>query len=87
MKALQLKEYNQLFRDEAAYEEFVRLLSASLEKDELRVVFADGELVCTVMGPDAVRELMQYRIFRRFSDQPDLLDELRQRLGEEDLTD
>ena len=87
MRPVQLSEYAQLFRDEHSYSEFVRLFSASLDDDEVQVVFAGSQLLCTVMGPDAVREIMQQRILKRFAEQPDLLDELRDRLGDDYLVD
>ena len=87
MKALQLTEYTRLFRDENSYREFVRLLIESLDQEELRVIFSDSDVVCTVIGPAAVKEIMQHRIIKRFAEQPDLLDELRERLGDDDLVD
>jgi len=87
MKPLQLNDCSNLFKDEKAYQEFVRLLTESVTTDELRVVFADSGLVCAVMGPSAIRELMRHRILKRFADQPDLLDELRDRIQEDDLVD
>ena len=87
MKPLQLSEHAGLFRDAAAYKEFVRILGSSLDNDELRVVFADSDIVCTVVSPDGIRDLMRHRILARFSEQPDLLDELRQRLEDTELVD
>jgi hypothetical protein len=87
MKALQLNDYSNLFRSDEAYREFVRLLVQSLDQDELKVIFADTEVVCTVVGPSAVRDIMQHRIIKRFAEQPDLLDELRERLEDGDLVD
>ena len=87
MKAMQLNQYSNLFRDKAAYQEFVRLLGESLEDDELHIVLSDSDVVCTVMGTETVKEIMQHRILKRFAEQPDLLDELRDRLQDTDLVD
>ena len=87
MKTLQLNQYADLFRDKNAYDEFVNLFTASVEADEWGMIFADTEFVCTVMGPEGMREIMQRRILNRFADQPDLLDELRERLESDDLVD
>ena len=89
MKTLHLTEYADLFRDKASYEKFVRVLSDSARSDEVSMLLANGELVGAVMGVEAVRDTVQARLLKRFADQPDLLDELRQRLDydEKDLVD
>lgn len=88
MRTLQLNEHRDLFRDENAYAEFVRILREADDSDELRVIFADEDALGAVVGLRAIRERMQRRILNRFAGQPDLLDELRRRLeDDENLVD
>jgi hypothetical protein len=43
------------------------------------------DVVCTVLGPAALREVVQDRLLKRLSENPDILAELQKRLDSDDL--
>ena len=90
-KVLHLRQHESLFRDRESYQQFVRLLAENLEEDEVRYLFAQTDstedLVAALMSPHLLREVTEHRILKRFAEQPDLLEELRQRLNDDELVD
>ncbi len=87
MRVLQLKEYQSLFQDEAAYREFQRRLVESLSEDEEQMLFCGEQMVGALMTPKAISRIMKQRILGRFASQPDLMDEMRKRVEANDLVE
>lgn len=67
--------------------EVVQLIRDASLQDGMQTVLYGDEFIGTVLAPNMIREVIQDRILKRFSESPKLLDELRDRLESEDIVD
>jgi hypothetical protein len=80
MKAVILNDY------QTAAEVAQAMRNALLESTAV-AVFADTELVGTLDGPGAMKEMLYERLLRRIAENPKLVDGLADRLRDNDIVD
>lgn len=74
-----------LFKDQATFEQ-VRQFFRESETDIVPVV-SDHEIIGAFLSPEAAREVISERVLRRLSEKPELLDELVNRLENDDIVE
>jgi len=84
--ALVLDQCRGLFKDDAAYEQFLALLRAAA-RSEMAPVFAGDELVGTVLSPAGTKEVLYERFLKRLSEKPELLAEIADRLEKDEIVE
>lgn len=87
MNLFVLDDYCDLFRDSAACDEMARRLQDSLQSDSPYAMVYKGKLVCTMLGADAIKGVIQDRLLRRLSEDPGFLEKLQSRLESDDIVD
>ncbi len=85
--AIILDEHKSLFKDEASYRQFVKLLRSTISQNTMPLILADRELLFTAVSPDATKEILSERILKRLWENPDLLDELTSRLESDEIVE
>lgn len=68
-------------------EEVARLaakVSEALASDKTAVLIGGGEVLATVMGPQAIRDAIHQRVLKRLLDDPNELERLQHRLKNDD---
>lgn len=86
MSPLVLDEHRKLFRDEASFREFVRILSQQLGKD-LSPVISNEEVLGAMLSPEATKEMLSERMMRRIATSPEILDEIMDRMEIDEIVD
>ncbi len=82
-QAIKLDEYRHLFRDDAAFAEFAELLRGAMAAD-FRPIVANGNMIGTVLSAAGSKSVLGDRILRRIERNPEVIDELLNRLDEEE---
>jgi hypothetical protein len=77
---LSLDEHKGLFKNEASYHELVELFKQALSVNSMPLILAEKEVVFTALSPEGTKELLRDRILKRFSEDPGLLAEMKDRL-------
>ena len=86
MTPLVLNEYRDLFRDGSSFEHFVTILTKSFAHDLSPVIYNE-DVLGTVLSPGATKEVLYERMIRRLSHSPETLDEIRDRLENDEIVD
>lgn len=81
-----LDREKRLFRDAAAYQEFIELFRNAVAANSMPLVLVENEVLFTALSPASTQQLLSERILKRLSENPALIDELRHRL-EEDIVE
>ncbi len=87
MQALDLREHIARFKSEADYHAFIAVFAGALQRDSAQIVLNGRETICTALSPDAAQEVLYYRLREAVRKRPDLLDEIKEGLQDEDLVD
>ena len=85
--AIILDEHKGLFKDEASYARFIDILRSSITSDTMPIVLAEHELLFTAVPPGATKDILAERIVRRLWENPGLLDDIRDRLENDDIVE
>ncbi|MCA9081923.1 MAG: hypothetical protein KDA58_15285 [Planctomycetaceae bacterium] len=86
MDAVILDNYRHLFKDEAAYQEFVAQFEGELDFD-LKVILSDHRILGATLSPTGAKELISERVIRHVSQYPEMLDELTRRIEDDEIVD
>ena len=86
MSPLVLDECKPLFKDNAGYEEFVAWLVGKLGQDFAPVI-AGKNVLGSVLSPEATKEVLYDRMIQRISESPSILDDIKDRLENDDIVE
>jgi hypothetical protein len=86
MMPIVLDECRPLFRDDGRYEEFVAWLAKKLGKD-FSPVLAGQKVLGSVLSPEATKEVLYDRMIQRISGSPSILDDIRDRLENDEIVE
>ena len=86
MKPIVLDECRPLFRDDARYEEFVTWLIVKLGHD-FSLVIAGQRVLGSVLSPGATKEVLYDRMIQRISESPSILDDIKDRLENDEIVE
>lgn len=86
MQRLVLDEHKNLFRDEESFDQFVKVLTNLLGQD-FSPVIAEETVLGAVLSPEATKEVLYERMIRKISSSPEVLDEIRDRIENEEIVD
>ncbi len=84
---MNLEKQKSLFKDEAAFVEFVRSWREAVKQSQMQVVMVNDEVLCTAVSPESTKQLLSERILRRFAENPELLNELKDRFESDEIVD
>ncbi|MGE0482315.1 MAG: hypothetical protein AB7Q17_17800 [Phycisphaerae bacterium] len=79
-KAFVLSEYRTV-------QDLVRALRALLTETESIAIFADHDMLGTLAGPRAMKEMLFERLMRRVAEDPDLIDRLSKGVEDDQIVD
>jgi len=86
MNALILEEYRDLFRDQEAFAKFVEEVRGKLEND-FSPILLGSEVLGAFVSPEAAKEVIYERIIGRIAKEPKLLDDIKDRLENDEIVD
>jgi hypothetical protein len=85
---INLDSYRNLFKDDAALNEFASRLSEAASDDDMRLLIFRDEIVAAVVSSESARDQLRSRILRKIAGEgPQVLDKLMKRLESEDIVD
>ncbi len=84
MTPLVLDECRPLFRDDARYDEFVTWLIEKLGHD-FSPVIAGQNVLGSILSPEATKEVLYDRMIARISESPSILDDIKDRLENDEI--
>ena len=87
MEAIVLNEQRHLFRGEAEYNQFVSLFENAGKRTGMTTVWAEKRHLVTLLSPAETKTLVQGRMLQRILDCPSILDEMRDRLENDDVVE
>jgi hypothetical protein len=88
MTLIRMKDFSSLFKDRASYERFVQIFQEALSGGEMPMVLTDEEEVLfTAISPESTKEVLCGKILERLSENPSLVDDLRDRLENDNIVD
>lgn len=87
MAAIVLDAHRNLFRDNAAFDQFVALFQEDPNHPGFTPVWAKQKHLTILLSPTNAKELVQDRMLRRMLEQPSLLDEMKNRLESDDIVE
>ena len=82
-----LDKQKALFRDAAAFEQFVQVLREAIKDDSMPLVVSGEELLFTAVSREMAQHLLADRILNRLCEDPELLSKLKDRLESDDIID
>ena len=82
-----LDKQKALFRDSAAFEQFLQLFRDAFRDDAMPLVVSGKELLFAAVSRDSAQQLLADRILKHLAENPDMLSELRSRLESTDIVD
>ncbi len=86
MTPLVLDECRPLFSDDARYEEFVTWLIVKLGHD-FSPVIAGQKVLGSILSPEATKEVLYERMIQRISECPSILDDIKDRLENDEIVE
>lgn len=86
MSPFVLDEHRGLFRDEESFARFVTLFSSQMGQDFSPVISGDA-ILGAVLSPEATKDFLYERMIRRMSSNPKLLDEIRDRIENDEIVE
>lgn len=86
MTPIVLEEHKNLFRDEQSYEQFVQLLASVLGQD-MSLIMSRDQVLGAILSPEATKEVLYDRIIRKVSSSPSILEDLRDRIENDEIVD
>ena len=85
MPAIILDEHRELFRSDADFEQFVSLLENAGESPEVTPVWANKRHLAMLLSPAQTKAIVQDRMLQRILERPSLLDNIRERLENDEI--
>ena len=82
-----LDKKKDLFRDQAAFDQFVGYIRQALADDAMPLVMSGNEVLFAAVSGEPAKQLLADRILKRLAENPDMLAELRNRLESDDIVD
>ena len=86
MKPLILDKLIHLFKDKSAFDQFVAAFGEAAQGD-LSLVLVDNQSVGAVLSPEAAKEILYERLVKRIASSPEAIDEIRNRIENDDIVD
>ena len=86
MRSLILDEHRNLFKDQESFDQFLQILATNLGQDS-SLVLSGGRVLGTVLSPEATKEILYERMIRGISKSPEVLDEIRDRIENDEIVD
>lgn len=87
MAAIILDAHRNLFRDDAAFDQFVALFQEDPSHPGFTPVWAKQKHLTILVSPTNAKKLVQDRMLQQMIEQPSLLDEMKTRLESDDVVD
>jgi hypothetical protein len=87
MAPIILDEHRDRFRSDADFDFIVSLFEAVAKEPQLTPVWAKKRHLATLLSPASAKSLVQDRMLQCILDNPSLLDDVRNRLENEELVD
>jgi hypothetical protein len=81
---INLYKFKFLFRDDAAYEEFIGVFRESLRYD-LRTIMSKDEVLGLSLSDEGAKEVLYSRLARAISRNPELVDKLAARIEDDEV--
>lgn len=85
-KAFNLDEYKPLFRDELSFQEFATALKKGLEQD-LRPIVCGEQVLGSVLSAQGTKDVLYDRLIKRITERPSFLDELTDRIENDEIVE
>jgi len=85
MAAFVLDDYRALFRSEADFDRFLPLIEGATSESEMTPVWGKKSHLATLLSRTQAKALVQERMLQRILDDPSLLDEMKDRLENDEL--
>lgn len=86
MNLLVLDEHRALFKDDDCFSQFVQILATRLGQD-FSPVISNQRVLGAVLSPEATKEVLYERMIQRLSNSPKVLDELKDRILNDEIVD
>lgn len=86
MNPLILDQHRGLFKDSASYEAFIQILTEGLGHD-LSPIMSDQHVLGAVLSAEATKEMLYERVIKRLSQRPELFDEIKSRIENDEIVD
>jgi hypothetical protein len=87
MAAIVLDEHRNRFRSDADFDFIVSLFEQAAEEADMTPVWAKKRHLATLLSPANARSLVRDRMLQRILDDPSLLDDVRDRLENDEIVD
>ena len=87
MTAIILDDHRNLFRSDADFDQFVALFEGAGESPAATPVWGKKRHLATLFWPADANTHLQDRMLRRIIESPEMLDELRDRLENDEVVD
>ena len=84
---IQLSDFKSLFKSDSAYEEMIQMLESRVENEDIQLVSTDNKVLFTAVPFNSMKEFLCARIVNRFAESPELIDELRDRIENDEIVD
>lgn len=83
---INLDNYRHLFRDEEAFDEFAEILRSSMEQ-ELRPIICHNRVIGSALSAGGTKDFLYDRMVKRMTQRPEILDELADRIENDEVVD
>jgi len=88
MTLIHLGSMKHLFKDEACYREFEQSIRDGLAKGDMPMFLTEtDEVLFTAISPESTKEVLCNRILQRMGENPSLIDDLRDRIENDEIVD
>jgi hypothetical protein len=84
--SINLDEYKNLFRDDASFDRFVAMLKGASGSSTLPI-FSGRQLLGGIASPLAMKEYLSERFLKRIAEKPELLEEIADRLENDEVVE
>ena len=85
-RVINLDAYKHLFANEEAFQEFGKEFAESLEFD-FRPIIHNGQVVGSTLSPEGTKELLYSKFAKRISENPEVLEEIVDRIENDEIVD
>jgi len=83
---IKLDDYRDLFRDSESFSKFINAFRKASSGD-LTMLMASNEVVGSVMSPQATKDVIYDRMIQRMASKPGLLEEIADRIDNDEIVD
>jgi hypothetical protein len=84
---VEMEEYKGLFKDDAAYRTMIDVFLRAIAKDNSPIVREGKKVLFAALSPEATKVLLTERILKRLSANPELVEEIKDRLEKDAIVE